>query len=59
MTNVLRAGLVGCGSLAQRGVLPHLSQPDAREKVRLVAVADANEERARQSAARFEVPAFF
>ena len=41
MQRVLRAGLIGCGSLSQRGVLPHLSQPDAREKVRLVAVADA------------------
>lgn len=59
MTGVIKAGLVGCGSLAQRGVLPHLSQPDAREKVQLVAVVDAHEERARQSAARFEVPAFF
>jgi predicted dehydrogenase len=55
----LKAGLVGCGSLSQRGVLPHLSQPDAREHVRLVAVADAVAERARQSAERFGVPAFF
>jgi predicted dehydrogenase len=59
MQPVLRAGLVGCGSLSQRGVLPHLSQPDAREKVRLVAVADAVEERARQTAERFDVPAYF
>jgi predicted dehydrogenase len=59
MPDILRAGLVGCGSLAQRGVLPHLSEPDAREKVRLVAVADALEERARQSAERFGVPASF
>jgi predicted dehydrogenase len=59
MSTILRAGLVGCGSLSQRGVLPHLSQPDAREKVRLVAVADAVEERARQTAERFGVPAYF
>lgn len=59
MTEVLRAGLVGCGSVAQRGILPHLSQPDARERIRLVAVADAVEERARQSAERFDVPAHF
>src|SRR5437660_8745627 len=50
MGNELRAGLVGCGSLSQRGILPHLSLPDARESVRLIAVADAVEERARASA---------
>jgi predicted dehydrogenase len=59
MSDALRAGLVGCGSLAQRGVLPHLSQPDAQERVRLVAVADAVAERAQQTAARFGVPAHF
>jgi predicted dehydrogenase len=59
MSTILRAGLVGCGSLSQRGVLPHLSQPDARAKVRLVAVADAVAERARQTAERFDVPAWF
>src|SRR5690349_4046706 len=59
MADVLRAGLVGCGSLSQRGVLPHLSLPDAREKIQLVAVVDAVEERARQSAERFNVPAYF
>ena len=59
MGNELRAGLVGCGSLSQRGILPHLSLPDARESVRLVAVADAVEERARESAQRFNVPAHF
>jgi predicted dehydrogenase len=59
MSTYLRAGLVGCGSLSQRGVLPHLSTSDARERIRLVAVVDALEERARQSAARFDVPAYF
>jgi predicted dehydrogenase len=59
MTKPLRAGLVGLGSLSQRGVLPHLSQPDAREKIRLVAVADVVEERARQTAERYEVPRWF
>ena len=48
MGNELQAGLVGCGSLSQRGILPHLSLPDARQSVRLVAVADAVEERARE-----------
>ena len=56
MPPALRAGLVGCGSLSQRGILPHLSEPDAREKVRLVAVADAVVDRARAMAERFGVP---
>jgi predicted dehydrogenase len=59
MDTILCAGLVGCGSLSQRGVLPHLSLPDAQRKVRLVAVVDAVAERARQSAEKFGVPAHF
>lgn len=59
MNTILRAGLVGCGSLAQRGPLPHLSQPDARERVQLVAVVDAVAERAEQTAARYQVPAHY
>jgi predicted dehydrogenase len=59
MPRKIRAGLIGCGSLSQRGVLPHLSLPDARERVELVAVCDVVAERARQSAERFGVPAYF
>jgi predicted dehydrogenase len=55
----LKAGLVGCGSLSQRGILPHLSLLDAQEHVRLVAVVDAVGERARETAERFDVPAHF
>lgn len=55
----MKAGLVGCGSVSQRGILPHLSLPDARERVRLTAVVDAVEERARQTADRYGVPAHF
>ena len=59
MSGVLKAGLVGCGSLSQRGVLPHLNLPDAKEKVHLAAVVDVDTERARQSAEKFNVPAYF
>jgi len=59
MSKILKAGLVGCGSLSQRGILPHMSLPDAREKVKLTAVVDIDEERAKQSAARFGVAAHF
>lgn len=59
MGDTLRAALVGCGSVSQRGILPHLSLPDAREHVRLVAVVDVVAERAQRSAERFGVPAYF
>jgi predicted dehydrogenase len=55
----LRAGLVGCGSLAQRGILPHLGLTDAREKIQVTAVADAVAERAQLTAARFHIPAYY
>lgn len=56
---VLKAGLVGCGSVAQRGILPHLSLPDARAKIQLTAVVDAVAERAALTAERFHVPAHY
>lgn len=59
MSSTLAAVLVGCGSLSQRGVLPHMSLPDAREKVRLVAAVDAVAERAQASAAKYDIPHFF
>ncbi|MCE7987024.1 MAG: gfo/Idh/MocA family oxidoreductase [Caldilinea sp. CFX5] len=59
MTNLLRAGLVGCGSVALRGLLPHLTLPDAKAKVHLAAVVDVDRERAQQTAAKFGVPAYF
>lgn len=59
MSTPLRAGLVGCGSLSQRGVLPHLSLADAKEKIELVAVADVVEERSRATAEQFNVPAHY
>lgn len=59
MAKALQAGLIGCGSLSQRGVLPHLSLPDAQEKIQLAAVMDVVEERAQATAAKFNVPAAF
>lgn len=57
--SILRAGLVGCGSVSQRGILPHLSLEDAREKIQLTAVVDAVPERAVLTAQRFGVPASY
>jgi predicted dehydrogenase len=59
MNKILKAGLLGCGSVALRGVLPHLSEPDAKQKVSLVAVADVALDRARATAEKFGVPHAF
>ena len=59
MGRTLRAGLIGCGTLSLIGILPHLALPDAREQLELVAVADVNAERARETAARFGVPSAY
>src|SRR5262245_41699047 len=59
MPPILRAGLVGCGSLSQRGVLPHLSQPDAQSQLHLAAVVDNIGERARQTAERYRGPDWY
>ncbi len=55
----VRIGLVGCGDLTIRGVLPHLSQSDAREKTEVVALCDIDAQRARATAERFGVPRWF
>ena len=39
----VRTGLIGCGSLSLIGILPQLAEPDAKERVELVAVCDVNE----------------
>ena len=56
MARRVRAGLIGCGSLSLIGILPQLSEPDAKERVELVAVCDVVEARARETAARFDIP---
>src|SRR5919202_3754654 len=56
MPRRIRAGLIGCGSVALIGILPQLVEPDARERLELAAVCDVVEARAREAAARFGVP---
>ena len=57
--STLRAGLVGCGRVGQRGVLPHLSLADARQRVQITAVADSMAERAAQTAQKWNIPAWY
>jgi predicted dehydrogenase len=53
MPRKVRVALVGLGSVSQRGILPHLAQADARERVELVACCDVVGERARETARVF------
>jgi predicted dehydrogenase len=55
VTDPIGLGVVGAGMIAQRGILPHLSQDDVRDRVRLVAVCDPAPGRASASAERFGI----
>jgi len=59
MTERVRIGLIGCGSLSQIGILPQLAEPDAREQIELVAVCDTVRERAEETARAYGAPHAF
>lgn len=59
MGEVVRIGVVGAGSIAVRGILPHLSQPDLQDRVRLAAVCDPVPGRAEAAKERFGVEKAF
>jgi predicted dehydrogenase len=55
----LRIGVIGVGALTLRGILPHLSEDDVEDRVRLEALCDPVLERAEAAAARYGVPGAF
>src|SRR4051812_50054579 len=55
----LRLGVVGTGAIALRGLLPHLTQEDVRDRVRVTAVCDPVPGRADAVAGRFGVARAF
>ncbi|MEM1569230.1 MAG: Gfo/Idh/MocA family oxidoreductase [Candidatus Bathyarchaeia archaeon] len=55
----IRIGVVGCGSVSQRGLLPHLSADDIKDKVKLVAVCDVVVERAKACKERFNADEWY
>jgi len=59
MAKEVTIGLVGCGSVSQRGLLPHLVQEDLKGRCRLTAVCDNVPGRAQASAEKFSVPRAF
>lgn len=59
MADFVRMGIVGAGTIAQRGIMPHLGQEDVQDRVRLQAVCDPVPGRADAMAAKFDMPHAF
>ena len=59
MTDTVRLGIIGTGSISIRGLLPHLTMDDVQDRVNVTAVCDPVVERAAAAAARFGVPHFY
>jgi predicted dehydrogenase len=55
MSDIVRLGIVGAGSIALRGLLPHLTMPDVQDRVNVVALCDPVVSRADAAAAKFGV----
>src|SRR5258708_8967113 len=59
MPDVVCMGVMGAGSMAVRGILPHLALSDVHDRVRLAAVCDPVPGRAEAAAARFGIERAF
>ncbi len=56
MADIVRMGIVGAGTIAQRGIMPHLSVEDVQDRVKLQAVCDPVPGRAEAAAEKFGIP---
>ncbi|MGQ9609133.1 MAG: Gfo/Idh/MocA family protein [bacterium] len=59
MNNIVRIGVVGAGSISLRGILPHLTQEDVSDRLKVTAVCDPFPERANAAAERFGIPSAY
>ncbi len=59
MSDIVRLGVVGTGSISLRGILPHLSMEDVQNRVNITAVCDPVLVRAQAAADKFNVPAAY
>ena len=59
MSGKLRVGLSGCGCVSQRGLIPHLAQPDVQDRIEFRAVMDPVEGRAKAVAELHEIPLWY
>ena len=57
--SIVRIGLAGCGSVSQRGLLPHLAQEDIHPWAKLAAVMDVVPGRAEASRQKFNAEMAF
>ena len=55
MSDIVRLGVVGAGSIAVRGIMPHMAMEDVHDRARMTAVFDPVQERAEAAAARFNI----
>jgi predicted dehydrogenase len=53
VADIVKIGVVGAGSIAVRGIMPHLSQEDVQDRVRIWAICDPVEGRAQAAVERF------
>lgn len=56
MSNIVRMGIVGAGTIAQRGIMPHLAVDDMKDKVKLQSVCDPVPGRAAAMAEKYDMP---
>lgn len=56
MSDKVRIGVVGAGSISVRGILPHLAQDDVKDRVIMTAVCDPVPGRAKAAAEKFDIP---
>ena len=59
MSKPVKIGVVGVGTVSLRGLVPHLVEPDLKDRVVLTALCDPAADRASGAAARFGVPQAF
>ena len=59
MSEVVRLGIVGAGSISVRGIMPHLSLGDVHDRVIMTAVCDPFPGRAVAAGDRFNIPYAF
>ncbi len=59
MARQVGVGLVGLGVVSVHDILPNLVLPEVQERLKLVAVCDIDEARARDAAGMFDVPKWY
>ena len=59
MSKPVKIGVVGVATVSLRGLVPHLVEPDLKDRVVLTALCDPAADRASGAAARFGVPQAF